>query len=199
MKTNTISKYLKGDQIVYSLEECDSIELELLGSHADDKEAYAIISKQSLPIICDYSWYLSKGGYPIGYPSPLTKTITNKEEKENLAVGIKMHRLIVPHVKKGYVVDHINRNKRDNRLENLRVCTQKENSYNTTRSTNSKNNYKGVRIAKKKKNDDRLWTAYITKDGKKYEITNIQSEYEAAQIYDMMAEELFGEFAGKNL
>lgn len=146
MKTNTISKYLKGDQIVYSLEECDSIELELLGAHADDKEAYAIVSKQSLPIIYDYCWYLGKNGYPIGYPSGLT----NKKEKENLAVGIKMHRLIVPYVNKGYVVDHINRNKRDNRLENLRVCTQKENSYNTTKPKNSKNKYKGVKAIKEK-------------------------------------------------
>jgi hypothetical protein len=32
----------------------------------------------------------------------------------------------------------------------------------------------------------------------RHEIKNIKSEKEAAKIYDMMAENLFGNFAGKN-
>lgn len=187
MKSNSITRYLKNDQPVYSLEECDSVEIELHGENTDN--LYALVSKESLSIIYDYCWYISKSGYPIGYPSGLL----NKKERNKLAVGIKMHKLIIPHVKKGFVIDHINRNRRDNRLHNLRVCTRKENSYNTSKPKNSKYTYKGVKMI-----SDCIWKATITKDNKRYEINDIPTEQEAALIYDAMAEELFGKFAGKN-
>jgi len=96
---------------------------------------------------------------------------------------------IIGDIPKGNVVDHINRNKLDNRLENLRICSQKQNSYNTSKRNNK---FKGV---SKMKNG---WCAKITKDGQTHIIKNIPSEHEAAKIYDMMAEELFGQYAGKN-
>lgn len=42
---------------------------------------------------------------------------------------IRIHRLIT-NCPEGFVVDHINGNTRDNRLCNLRICTQKENLRN---------------------------------------------------------------------
>lgn len=190
MKTNNITRYFTKDHIqVYTLEECDYIELELLGNHANTKDQIdstnMLISKQSLPLILEFNWYLSKDGYPVGY---------SIDKINKRSCRCKLHQLLFPYVQKGYVVDHINRNRLDNRLENLRICTQKENSYNTTKSPNTKYQYKGVSQSKKG-----LWTASITKDGKKHSIKNINSEIEAAQIYDIMAEELFGEFANKNI
>ena len=93
---------------------------------------------------------------------------------------------------KGYVIDHINRNKLDNRFENLRVITARENSYNRTKSISSNNKYKGV-IKRGNK-----FVASITKDGNRKEISGFDTEEDAARMYDMMAEELFGEFAGLN-
>ena len=50
-----------------------------------------------------------------------------------------LHKNLLGKQEKGYVIDHINRNKLDNRLENLRVITCKENSYNRTKNKNSNN------------------------------------------------------------
>ena len=103
-----------------------------------------------------------------------------------------LHKNLLGKQEKGYVIDHINRNKLDNRLENLRVITCKENSYNRTKNKNSNNLYKGVYKRGNK------FVASISKDGIKKEITGFETEEEAATVYDMMAQELFGEFAGLN-
>lgn len=52
----------------------------------------------------------------------------------NYVVGgwplVSMHRLVM-NAKKGQQVDHINRNKLDNRKENLRFCTHSQNQMNS--------------------------------------------------------------------
>lgn len=165
---------------VMDIDSCDYVQLELLGNHAKEENAVALVSKESLPIVLKFKWYLSKSNYPVSYQSI--------DKKIKLGRGRHMHQ-IVQRAPKGYVVDHINRNKLDNRLGNLRICTPKENSYNTSR----RNKYKGVR-----KGPGDTWIATLTKDEKKYEIKDIKTEKEAAQIYDAMAEEVFGIYAGKN-
>lgn len=151
---------------------------------------YAIISECDSKL-SNYQWYLSKDGYPITYNTP--------NNKIHYKYGKKMHKLVIKlhgfNIGKSnnLVIDHINRNKLDNRIENLRICTAKENSYNKSKIKNTQYNYKGV-----KKNKDLSWSAIISKDKKVYTINNIDNEEDAAKIYDMMAEELFGIFASKN-
>ena len=48
----------------------------------------------------------------------------------NRTINTKMHRLIMGLGKSKLVVDHLNHKTLDNRKENLRVCTQKENLRN---------------------------------------------------------------------
>lgn len=57
--------------------------------------------------------------------------------------GIRMHRLIM-NAEKEYEIDHINRNRSDNRRENLRIATHQENNFNKTHNKNSKSKIKGV-------------------------------------------------------
>lgn len=61
-------------------------------------------------------------------------------------------------------IDHINRAKSDNRIENLREATRGENSQNMpeTNPFNKKSGYRGVIWIEKTKR----WTARITVDGK---------------------------------
>jgi hypothetical protein len=176
---NKILKSFKNDGTECCLEDCNYIQLELSGNNASAGNAITLINRECLDLVLSSNWYLSKSGYPIAYGPKLGR--------------VKLHQLLcsqfIGTVPYGSVVDHINRNRLDNRLENLRICTQKENSYNTSKRGGK---FKGVSKMKSG------WCARISKDGSVHTIKGIPSEKEAAKIYDMMAEELFGQFAGKN-
>lgn len=63
-----------------------------------------------------YTWYTNGNGYAFRFVK-----ITYKKKK-----AISMHRQLT-NCPEGLVVDHINRNRVDNRLENLEIVTQEEN------------------------------------------------------------------------
>jgi hypothetical protein len=193
----------KVDQNQNNDSDCDYVQIELLGGHARDiknnsqinlndntqccSEGYImLVSKQDINNVMNYKWYLSKSGYPGTYGSI-------HADEENWGAPYPMHRFLYPETPKGYVVDHINRNRLDNRRENLRIITAKQNSFNRKKPKNSKNTYKGVRKLANNK-----FKAVISKDGKTYSLKDCNSEKEAALLYDMMAEQLFGVYAGKN-
>jgi hypothetical protein len=87
-------------------------------------------------------------------------------------------------------LDHINRNKSDNRIENLRECTSTQNHGNASRQINNTSGYKGVtwHISNKK------WMAQIKG---KY-LGMFKTAEGAAFAYDNAAIEIFGEFALTN-
>lgn len=155
--------------------------IKLLGEHANDNNSNILVSTEDLPVVLEYKWYLGKNNYPVTYSD-----ITGKYK---FGKGLTLHKLLHPVLIKGMVVDHKNRDKLDNRRENLRICTPQQNSYNRSRVGS---NYKGVYKSGK------LWKAQITKNNKTYTINDIGTEKEAAKMYDMMAEDLFGSYAGKN-
>lgn len=62
---------------------------------------------------------------------------------------ILMHHLVIGKPDEGYVTDHINRNRLDNRKENLRFVTRSENNYNSNKSIFATSKYLGVSLDKK--------------------------------------------------
>ena len=91
-------------------------------------------------------------------------------------------------------VDHVNRDKLDAQDSNLRLSTPAENSYNKT----SKNTLIDPITNKPLHHIKLLKSGYsisLTKDKKTSKINKIASLEEAKSIYNMMASELFGEFA----
>lgn len=161
----------------------DYVQIELLGNHAVLENSCMLISANRIDKVLQFKWYLGKDGYPI----------THGNDNIKFGRGVKLHKLLYGKLEKGFVVDHINRNRLDNRNENLRICTQKLNSYNRSKPKNSKNKYKGVT-----KINENNFVASISKDGTKYEIKNIPTEIDAGKIYDLMCGELFGEFGATN-
>jgi len=139
---------------------------------------FAMVSVDKWPFVSKYEWYLGKAGYPICYR--LRKLPLHKYIYEHI-----LGELLPPQL----FIDHTDRNKLNNVDTNLRLATPQENSFNRSTLTNKK----GV-----KKNSDGNFSAVVVKNGTKHEIKNIPTEERAAEIYNIMAEELFGSFAAPN-
>lgn len=106
-----------------------------------------LVDFDKLNLIKQYSWSFNNG-YLVAY---------DKVQKRN----IYLHQLLTnTHINrdKTKVVDHVNHNKLDNRLKNLRVVTYKENSRNCTISKKNKAACTGVTFNKTRKR----WQAIIT-------------------------------------
>ena len=88
-------------------------------------------------------------------------------------------------------IDHINENKSDNRLENLRLATQSENSSNRGAQKNNTSGFKGVVWHKHKKK----WMAQIRAGGKQKYLGLFSSAESAYAAYCESASDLHGDFA----
>jgi hypothetical protein len=110
---------------------------------------------------------------------------TGKKKKK-----LSMHRVVLPTVR-GLDPDHINGVGLDNRRNNLRPATIKQNHRNTRRYRNNKSGFKGVRRGK----NAALWMASITVDGKEIYLGQHATKELAAEAYRAAAFKYFGEFA----
>lgn len=96
-----------------------------------------------------------------------------------------LHRFLFPEYE---MIDHKNRNRLDNRDENIRKATFSQNMANSSKKKNTKFPYKGVRKDKNK--------YYAVIKGKI--LGGFYTIEEAAQAYDKAAKEIYGEFACLN-
>ena len=129
-----------------------------------------------------------KGGY-------LYSTLSQGGKSTKLYV----HRLVAKEFldnpdDKGFV-DHINHNRSDNTVTNLRWVTRVENNKNTTSRRNASSKYCGVHWSKSIKR----WIAQITDNGKSIHIGCFDTAEEAAEAYDERARLIHGEYANLNL
>jgi hypothetical protein len=91
-------------------------------------------------------------------------------------------------------LDHINRNKLDNRVENLRPCNRPENVVNSRMRSDNTVGYKGVSFHKA----TGKYQAQTMHFGKRIHIGLFSTPEEAAKAYDKKAQEVFGDFATLN-
>lgn len=138
----------------------------LNGERGFKKEA--LIESDSYKLVSKYkTWSVSSDGYAV-------------------SGKVSMHRL-VRNFPKGKVVDHLNRNRLDNRLSNLQIKTSKENAKNRTTNPNG---YEGVKWDKDK---NKWMTCY-----KGIEIYWTNNNKLCALCYDSVRHYVTGEIAGLN-
>lgn len=125
--------------------------------------------------VANHNWSPSAGGVP--------------------ASGLgKMHTVIIGIAPTGMMIDHIDRDTRNNRSSNLRFVTAQQNTWNRSPWGGGSSRYKGVSFRK----DRGTWLAAIRFNGKLKKIGTFNTEVEAARAYDAAAKEVFGEYAVMN-
>jgi hypothetical protein len=92
-------------------------------------------------------------------------------------------------------IDHIDGNKSNNALDNLRECTDNENKYNTKLRKDNSVGYKGVSLDLRSSR----YRAYITTNKKQKSLGYFSTAEEASEAYKRAAKELHGTFYNENI
>lgn len=137
--------------------------IKVSGKTFNDKKI--IVDDELFEYLNQFKWYSSCRGYAYRY----SKEINGKQKKPRIHREI-MKDEINNSVNKGLVVDHINKNKLDNRRINLRLVTQSINCLNRRKSKNNTSGYIGVSINRtkskiKKDGSYTYWTSWIATVG----------------------------------
>ena len=107
----------------------------------------------------------------------------------------RVHRIIYEmfngEIEEGYLIDHINGNKSDNRLENLRLATPTQNQANSIRGVNNTSGYKGVSYIKSRG----VFQATISVKGKNRNLGSFRCPKEAHTAYVKASKELHKEYS----
>lgn len=101
-----------------------------------------------------------------------------------------LHSLIIKNEHCNKYIDHINRNKLDNRICNLRVVTPQESQLNTGIDRNNKTGYKGICWDKKRQK----YSVSICFDGCVQFLGRFENIEDAIKVRKEREYELFGEF-----
>ena len=109
------------------------------------KGKIAIVDDEDFEYLNQWKWYYSASGYAV-------RDVGSRKSKRH----IWMIRLLNK-TPDGFITDHINRNKLDNRKSNLRSVNASQNGMNRSLNKNNTSKYKGVIWRK----DIKKWSARI--------------------------------------
>jgi len=148
-----------------------------------NKGAVTIVDESDYERLMKFKWRISEKGYAM-------RTQVDKGK----ASGVLMHRMLLD-PPKGFMADHINGDRLDNRRCNLRLANALENSRNRANNHNSRSKYKGVAW----KVENNKWQARIRIVGKQHHIGLFDTEEDAAYAYNQAAKLQHGDFSRLNV
>ena len=170
-KVLTRSKYDPNEFVIVD----DCVYIHLYDKNGN-KTAEAIVDLNNYNTVVQHKWCLDKAGY-----------VKNSKQEY-------LHRFVL-NVNNKYV-DHINGNKLDNRIQNLRVCTNAQNCQNkVSLPKNNKSGILGVRY----REDRQKWYVEIQYNGIKKHIGVFNTKDAAINARIEAEKEYFGEFKSKIL
>lgn len=149
---------------------------------------YTLVDDVDFERLSQYRWQLHSGGYAFRAAYiPASKSITGKKRRKT----VYMHRLIMDNPE-NKMIDHINKDKLDNRRTNLRVVTASQNQMNSRRRQAS--GFKGVYYVKERN----IYRVILGFKHKAKTVGWFKNKIEAAKAYNSAALELYGEYAELN-
>lgn len=162
-----------------------------------DNDLFAWIDQEDAEL-CQWDWVAKKAGR-VGFVHYYACRYgrVGKHRVEYYLHNEVWERMSGDKLPEGFLIDHINGDKLDNRRINLRLATRTENEANKRKRRSHKgrattSRYKGVSI-----NPDRRkkYRAHITNEKKTRFIGSFLTEREAAEAYNREAIKEFGNFA----
>ncbi len=125
-----------------------------------------------------YHWTVSKG-----------YAVTNIEDQ-----SFALHSMVLRDVGRGVLVDHTDRNPRNNRRSNLRPASKSQNAQNTGLRPNNRTGFKGVSFDRQ----TGRYRASIKSNGRSVNLGRHDTAEDAAKAYDKAATAAFEPFAVLN-
>ena len=150
--------------------DCGYAEIILYNKHGEEA-GRTLVDLDDLDKVRGYRWNITNRGYA------------------QSSRGIALHRLVMD-CPDGMVVDHINHDRLDNRKENLRICSIRQNTMNQGISKNNTSGVTGVSLDKK----SNKWIAYIKVNYRQITLGRFSNIDDAIQARMDAEIEYFGEY-----
>ena len=119
--------------------------------------------------------------------------LSKKEKQKSFSVHRLVAQAFINNPYNKPVVDHIDNNRKNNHIHNLRWATVQENSMNSSRRYDNTSGTKGVSWHK----HDKQWHARIRINGKIIQIGYYDKLEDAVKARKQKAKEIFGEFTNE--
>jgi len=152
-------------------------------SHAEiiTKKGNIIIDLKDIEKVSGFTWYINNSGYASSCIQ------LGRKNKKPISKYILLHRFLL-NVQENdkHLVDHINRNPLDNRVNNLRIADNTLNCINTNKYKNNKTGQKGVYFGK----TEGTYTANIRVRNKTYYLGTF-NDFESAKVARITAEDKY--------
>ena len=154
---------------------------------------FAIVDSEDLDKLDGRKWYAS-----IDSGGAFAACWRNQTDPIECGKNIRMSRFILGITDPSIEIYHLNRNRLDNRKENLKICPTHQNVCQIRHGNkNAVSKYKGVYRDNHRAKRRKRWVGCLTLNKKRH-CKRFLTEEEAAHFYDDKAKELLGEFAHLN-
>ena len=147
------------------------------------KGKFALVDEADVANLSKHKWQLGPRGYA-------TRSVWDGQHKNT----VWMHREILSPPEE-LEVDHINRDRLDNRRANLRLATRAQNEAAKPLSIRNTSGYRGVNWCQR----TRRWRASIKAAGRSTTLGYFHSKTDAAMAWNEAAKDKHGQFAQLNV